>query len=316
MTPAASSRYSVVMTAYNEEEWIAAAVASVLAQTYGELQLIVVDDGSSDGTLAELEPFRSDPRLRVVEQENAGLSAARNTGIAAAETDWVAFLDSDDMWMPNYLERVDKALAGRPRAGFVYVDAWRMYLDGRFFRDTAMARQDPPHDPPQGAEEFLRLLVARGNFIFVSTTVRREALERAGGFDTTRTSVEDYDLWIRILAAGYEAVHAEGRLAIKRDRPTAMSVQTLKMLTNLRDVYRRTEREYEVPDDVRAVAGEKADGLDREIERIEAGGAVQDLTLRARLTLGAAWRRLRQDRIWYSRTPPEIAAAFPDLVRR
>jgi glycosyltransferase involved in cell wall biosynthesis len=306
-------RYTVVMTAYNEEEFIAAAVASVLAQTYRELELIVVDDGSSDGTLAELERFRTDPRLRVIEQANAGLSAARNTGIAATETDWVAFLDSDDLWMPNYLERVDAALAARPLAGIAYVDAWRLHLDGRFFRDTAMARQDPPEDPPVASEDFLRMLVARGNFIFVSTTVRREAIERVGGFDTIRTSVEDYDLWIRILAAGYEAVHAEGRLAIKRDRPTAMSAQTLKMLTNLRDVYRRTETVYEVPGDVRRLAHVKADRLDGEVEQIEAGGARQELILRARLKAGSAWRRARQDRIWHAETPPEIAAAFPDL---
>lgn len=316
MTAATTNSYSVVMTAYNEEEWIAAAVASVLAQTHQDLRLIVVDDGSSDGTLAALERFRSDPRLQVIEQQNAGLSAARNTGIAAAETDWVAFLDSDDLWMPNYLEQVDKALAGREQAGFAYVDAWRLYLDGRFFRDTAMARQHPPDDPPAAAEDFLRLLVERGNFIFVSTTVRREALERVGGFDTTRTSVEDYDLWIRILAAGYEAVHAEGRLAIKRDRPTAMSAQTLKMLTNLRDVYRRTDTEYEVPADVRATAHEKADRLDGEIEQVEAGGSRQELMLRVRLKAGTAWRRARQDRIWYAETPAEIAAAFPDLARR
>lgn len=315
MTAATPNAYSVVMTAYNEEEWIAAAVASVLAQTHRELRLIVVDDGSSDGTLAELERFRADPRLQVIEQENAGLSAARNTGIAAAETDWVAFLDSDDLWMPNYLEGVDRALADRPRAGLVYVDAWRLYVDGRFFRDTAMARQNPPDDPPVDATDFLRLLVGRGNFIFVSTTVRREAIERVGGFDTNRTSVEDYDLWIRILAAGYEAVHAEGRLAIKRDRPTAMSVNTLKMLTNLRDVYRRTDTEYDVPDDVRAVAHERADRLDGEIESIEAGGTAQELMLRVRLKAGSAWRRARRDRIWHATTPPEIAAVFPDLAK-
>ncbi len=316
MTAVSSNRYSVVMTAYNEEEWIAAAVASVLAQTHGELQLIVVDDGSADGTVAVLEQFRSDSRLRVIEQENAGLSAARNTGIAAAETDWVAFLDSDDLWMPDYLERVDAALADRPRAGFVYVDAWRLYLDGRFFRDTAMARQNPPADPPADPTDFLRLLIERGNFIFVSTTVRREALERVGGFDVARTSVEDYDLWIRILAAGYEAVHVAARTAIKRDRPTAMSAQAHKMLSNLRDVYRHTDRDYEVPDDIRVMARAHAERLDREIEALDQGGAARDALLRSRLLLGAAWRRSRQDRIWHRETPPEIAAAFPDLVGR
>ena len=142
-----------------------------------------------------------------------------------------------------------------------------------------------PSDPPLDAAGFLRLLVERGNFIFVSTTVRREALARAGGFDTARTSVEDYDLWIRILALGYEAVHAEGRLAIKRDRETAMSVNLPKMLTNLRDVYRHTERDYDVPDDVRAVAGAHADRIDRELAKVTRGGAAAGAVSRARLAL-------------------------------
>jgi glycosyltransferase involved in cell wall biosynthesis len=315
MTAAEKTSYSVVMTAYNEEEWVAAAVASVLAQTHRELRLILVDDGSSDGTVAAVERFRSDPRLHVIQQPNAGLSAARNTGIAAAGTEWIAFLDSDDLWMPDYLEKVDRALADRPRAGFAYVDAWRLDVDGRFFRESAMVRQNPPADPPSDAGDFLRLLVDRGNFIFVSTTVRKAAIERVGGFDEARTSVEDYDLWIRILGAGYEAVHADGRPAIKRDRPTAMSAQTRKMLTNLRDVYRHVERDYEVPDDVRPIGRAHADKIDRMIEQIDSGGAGRAAMLRVRLALGSAWRRMQGDRIWHRETPPEVAAAFPDLKK-
>lgn len=307
------ARYSVVMTAFNEEEWIGDAVASVLAQTYADLQLIVVDDGSSDGTVAALDSYRGDPRLVVIEQENAGLSAARNTGIEAGKTEWVAFLDSDDLWMPNYLEVVDAALAERPDAGFAYVDAWRLDLNGLFFRDSAMARQNPPEDPPHDAEEFLRLLVARGNFIFVSATARREALETAGNFNTSLRSVEDLDMWIRILAAGYGAVRTGERLAIKRDRWTSMSGNQTKMATNLRDVYRLTET-YDVPADIKSTAHEQAERIDREIAAIEGGSPLYRAGQRARRLSGSLRQRALRGRIWYPETPPEIAAAFPGLA--
>jgi glycosyltransferase involved in cell wall biosynthesis len=310
-----NARYSVVMTAYNEEKWIGDAVASVLAQTYPELQLIVVDDGSSDGTVAALDRYRSDPRLTLIRQENAGLSAARNTGIAASETEWVAFLDSDDLWMPTYLERVDAALAERPDAGFAYVDAWRLGVNGLFFRDSAMARQNPPEDPPHDPAAFLRLLIERGNFIFVSAAAKREALEKVGGFNTSLRSVEDLDLWIRILAAGYGAVRTGERLAIKRDRPASMSGNAYKMAVNLRDVYRLTET-YAIPPEVRAVAREHAAQIDREIERIDRGDRRREARLRARRALGSLRERVLRNRIWLAETPPDVAAAFPQLAER
>jgi len=302
------------MTAYNEEDWVGDAVASVLGQTHSELELIVVDDGSSDGTVAALDPYRSDPRLRVIEQENAGLSAARNTGIEAGDSEWVAFLDSDDLWMPNYLEAVDAALAERPDAGFAYVDAWRLDLNGLFFRDSAMARQNPPADPPREPTEFLRLLVERGNFIFVSATASREALEKAGNFNTSLRSVEDMDIWIRILAAGFGAVRAGERLAIKRDRYTSMSGNATKMAASLRDVYRLTEG-YDVPGDVRATARRQAGEIDRQIEAMERDHPVRKAGLQTRRAIGKLRQRVLRNRIWYPETPPEIAAAFPKLAR-
>jgi glycosyltransferase involved in cell wall biosynthesis len=308
------ARYSVVMTAYNEEEWIGDAVASVLAQTHRELELIVVDDGSSDGTVAALDAYRDDPRLRLIEQENAGLSAARNTGIEAGETEWVAFLDSDDLWMPNYLEVVDAALAERPDAGFAYVDAWRLDVNGLFFRDSAMARQNPPDEPPREPVEFLRMLIARGNFIFVSATARREALEKAGNFNTSLRSVEDMDLWIRILAAGYGGVRAGERLAIKRDRPTSMSGNAAKMAISLREVFTMVAAEYDVPDDVRASARKMAAQFDGNLQTIERGDAIKEARMRVRRAIGSLRQRALRNRIWYPETPPEIVAAFPQLA--
>jgi glycosyltransferase involved in cell wall biosynthesis len=305
--------YSVVINAYNEEEWIADAIHSVLLQTVPHLELIVVDDGSRDGTVEQVRRFADDPRVRLIEQPNAGPSAARNTGIAAATAEWVSFLDSDDLWMPSYLERVGGALAGRPEADIAYVEAWRLDVGGRFFRAPALARQNPPEDPPTDATEFLRLLIDRGNFVFVSTTVRRSVLEEVGGWRADLRSCEDFDLWIRILAAGHDIVHPSGRLAIKRDRPTGLSANEAKVLKDLRDVYRLVEREYDVPEDVRGNAGRYADELEGPIAAIDSGSSARRLKVRARVALGSAWRSLRRRSVFYEETPAEIRAAFPDL---
>jgi glycosyltransferase involved in cell wall biosynthesis len=311
-----SSTYSVVMTAYNEEEWIAEAIASVLAQTHTDFELIVIDDGSADGTVKQVRRFEDDSRLRLIQQENAGLSAARNTGIAAAKTDWVAFLDSDDLWMPEYLARVDAAVAERPDAGFAYVDAWRLDVNGLFFRASAMARQNPPADPPVDPGEFLRLLVERGNFIFVSATVRRKVFDELGGFDTDLTSCEDFDMWIRTLAAGYGGVATGERLAVKRDRPTSMSGNERKMLVNLRDVYRKAADAKAVPAPVRETAAARTAWLECQIEQIDEEGRLRTAAYNGRLRLGRALRQMRRDRVWYVQTPPEIVAAFPDWRNR
>lgn len=304
---------SVVMTAYNEERWIGDAIASVLAQTVPDLELIVVDDGSTDGTVEQVRRFGDDPRVRLVEQENGGPSRARNAGIAAAHSEWVAFLDSDDLWMPDYLERVRAELAAHPGAGLAYIEAWRLDADGRFFREPAMARQNPPAEPPEDATEFLRLLIERGNFVFVSATIRRAVLEEVGGFKDDLFSCEDFDLWIRILAAGHDIVHPSGRLAIKRERPTGLSANEKRTVRDLRDVYRLVEREYDVPDDIRSIAARQADSLEAPLAEIERDSTARRLRLRGRLALGSAYRSLRRKSIYHAETPAEIRAAFPDL---
>ena len=307
--------YSVVVTAFNEVDCIAGAIASVLAQTREDFRLIVVDDGSTDGTVDAVRPFEADPRLQLIRQPNMGLSAARNTGIEASETERIAFLDSDDLWLPEYLEQAHAALESRPDAGFAYTDAW--WLDdtsGRFYRASALSRQNPPADPPVDPDELLRMLMSRGNFIFVSVTARRAALEQVGYFKTALTSCEDYDLWIRMLAHGYGAVRAGERLAVKRDRSTSMSQNDRKMAANLREVYRLTDEEYEVPADVKAAAHGHVESLDRVLAAIDGQAPRRAALMALRPRLGAVRRAvLGKKRVWCEETPPEVAAAFPDL---
>lgn len=308
----AAPAFSVVITAYNEEELVGAAVGSVLAQSEADLELIVVDDGSEDATAEVVGELASDPRLRVLSQENRGLSAARNAGVAAAGAELVAFLDSDDLLLPDYLERMGAALAAHEDAGFAYTDAWLLDDESdRFARPSAMSWNQPPDHPPADPEAFLRLLI-ESNFIFVATTVRRAALEAAGPFDESLTAVEDYDLWLRVLAAGFGAARVPGRPAIKRNRAGAMTTHHRNMYANLERVCRKVAAAPDFSDEVRAAARVRAEFAAAEVAVLDgsAGAAAG-----ARAGLEGAGRRLlaplRERGAWHQQTPPELQAAFP-----
>ena len=306
------AQISVVITAYNEEAFVGIALGSALRQTRTDLEIIVVDDGSVDGTADVVNSF-SDQRIRLIRQENQGLSAARNTGIAAANCELIAFLDSDDLWVPEFCAEMAAALERQPAAGFAYSDAW--WLDDssdRFYRASAMSVNQPPEHPPSDPREFLRLLLSRGNFIFVSTMVRKAVLDEVGGFDTSLTAVEDYDMWIRILEAGHGAAATGRRLALKRDRGTSMSRQHRNMFVNLRRVLADTAEDRDVPEDAKAAARARIASLDRAIAAVDGEAPLRAGLAALRTRAGRARRALLGSRIYHDGVPREVASAFPD----
>ena len=141
--------FSVVVPAYNATRTIGATIGSILRQSHEDLELIVVDDGSSDGTPDLVREFgANDERLRLVEQPNKGTAGARNTGIGEARADLVAFLDNDDMWMPSYLEMMGAALERAPEAGFAYTDAWILNdATGRILKKPSLEHYETVPDP-------------------------------------------------------------------------------------------------------------------------------------------------------------------------
>ena len=150
--------FSVVIAAFNEEDLVGSAIASVQAQTRSDWEVVVIDDGSEDGTARVAgELAASDPRIRVVSQANAGLSAARNAGIAASRADLVSFLDADDLWLPRYLEVAADSLETAPRAGWAYTDAWALDTErDRIRRATAMSTCQPPDVLPEDPAEVMK----------------------------------------------------------------------------------------------------------------------------------------------------------------
>ncbi len=192
---------TVIVPAFNAEPFLAGAVASALAQTLPPAEVLVVDDGSSDRTAEIAAAFP--PPVRCLRQANQGLPGARNTGIAAAQGEWLALLDADDAWPPDHLEQSLRC-AARNGADFVFSDAQVVAPQRRWA--SWLERAGHGWLPQAGAEALARpyeLLLQHGSFALPSTVVvRRAAVDAAGRFDASlRPGPEDLDLWLRLAPA-------------------------------------------------------------------------------------------------------------------
>jgi glycosyltransferase involved in cell wall biosynthesis len=183
---------SVVIPTYNYGHFISEAIDSALAQTYGNIEVIVVDDGSTDDTGSRLNAYGD--RIRYIYQPNAGLSAARNTGIKNAKGDFIAFLDSDDAFHPQKLELQMDFFAAEPQLGLVGTEA---------FSELPLAWGKIPNRKLPLRIFNLSDIVTRNRFVPSSVVVRKECFDAAGLFDLTLRSVEDREMWIRIAAAQF-----------------------------------------------------------------------------------------------------------------
>jgi glycosyltransferase involved in cell wall biosynthesis len=209
---------SVVIPSYNVDPYISDAVLSAVSQTYRNLEIIIVNDGSTDGTgevIDRLIDQTSDKRIRVVKQNNQGLSAARNTGIANASGELIAFLDGDDAWSPHKIEHHVRVLASAESIGLTASYSSYMTEKGRRTGAILAGKVHPTlHD-----------MLRRNHFGNGSTIVaRRQCFEQAGNFNTRLKSCEDYEMWCRILwATEYRAVCIPYPLTFYRLRDSGLS---------------------------------------------------------------------------------------------
>jgi len=180
---------SVVIPAWNGERFIEKTLASVFAQTYTDYEIVVVDDGSTDGTRQILE--RHGDRLRYFRQENAGQSTARNRGAEHARGALLAFLDHDDCWEPTYLEMTVACFETHPRAGLV-VPGYR-FLDAE---DRPLARRRLKRSP---GEWYTTSSLLEGDVGTIhNPVIRRDVFLASGGYDTTIHGPEDCEFWLRL----------------------------------------------------------------------------------------------------------------------
>lgn len=182
---------SIVMPCFNARAHLPASVGSVLAQTFTDWELVAVNDGSQDGTLAWLQA-QTDPRIRWIHQDNRGVSAARNAGITAARGGLLAFLDADDTWSSEFLKRMWQALERRPDAVLAYCGWQNVGLTG----GRGIPFVPPDHETPDKREQ----LFTNCRWPIHAALVRRDAVVVAGGFNSALKNAEDYALWLAIAA--------------------------------------------------------------------------------------------------------------------
>jgi glycosyltransferase involved in cell wall biosynthesis len=182
-------RVSAVVPAYNAARTIARTLESALTQTISDLEVIVVDDGSTDATREIVKGF-DDPRVHLVSQENAGVASARNTGVAHCRGEWVAFLDADDIWLPNKLQRQLELMAAEP--GCMASQGSAYFVDDEL-RPMKLRHCVPVENPLLTFLRFQNLPNAASSWI-----VRRKLLDQIGGFDPELVILEDWEFSLRL----------------------------------------------------------------------------------------------------------------------
>ena len=223
---------SVIIPAFNYAHFLPQAVASVLGQTHPALELLIVDDGSTDDTRAVVSAI-TDPRVRYIWQENAGLSASRNTGIREARHPFVAFLDADDMWKPEFLATVLARFAELSE-DFACVATGTIRMDAAG-QPSATSRYSSAHTRELTVRDFC----LRNHPLSSSVVVKRHVFAESGGFDTALRSSEDRDMWIRLTARGSRFFLIGEPGAFIRRHPKNMSKNAPRMKQNTQRVLTR-----------------------------------------------------------------------------
>jgi teichuronic acid biosynthesis glycosyltransferase TuaG len=225
---------SIVIPVYNAEKYIAATIKSVLAQTYSDWELILVDDGSTDGSVACIAevllvvPDKVRERIYVIrKEENEGAAAARNTGRSAAKGRYLAFLDGDDLWLPDKLE---KQLAFMERTGAAF-----SFTGYEFGDENAVGSGKVVHVPPilDYRKALSRTIIFTSTVFFDTAVIDKELLEMP------KVKSEDTATWWRILRSGHNACGLDEVTVIYRRPPRSLSADKLEAVRRIWRLYRR-----------------------------------------------------------------------------
>ena len=211
-------KVSVIIPAYNVAPYLGDTLESVLAQTRNDYEAIVINDGSRDETEQVAESYRErfDGKLVYLWQENRGLAGARNAAIQAARGEFIALLDGDDAWMPNYLEVMIGRLEADPTIDLMFPNAL-------FWGSTKYGGADFQSIYPPNAPITLEKLLRRQSNVFGLGALRRELVMSVGGYDDELRSSEDYDLWLRLLKRGCRFDYTTEPLVRYRYRSNSLS---------------------------------------------------------------------------------------------
>jgi hypothetical protein len=224
-TPLPSLPVSIITPAYNAERYLQQTIESVLRQTFRDFEMVIVDDGSTDGTaaLASRYAAASHGRIRLIRQRNRGIAAARNVALDASRGRYIALLDSDDLWLPGYLAHQLAILEQRPDIAVLSANAINFGgpSDGELLLNT--------HGSSVVTVSLLTL-IQREDAVSIFSVFRRDLLRAVGAFDERLHRSEDYDLWLRAAAAGLQVAINPRPLGLYRRRPDSLSADETLML--------------------------------------------------------------------------------------
>ncbi len=227
-------KVSVIIPTYNRMHLIARAIDSVLAQTFTDYEIIVIDDGSKDDTQQILQTYQT--KIKYIFQDNQGISEARNRGIQESKGEYIAFLDSDDWWAPEKLTEQVKILNTHKNIGIVYS---RMPIINEKGETIGMK--------PNGAsgKNFKELLEIWGDLPTSTVLTRRECFDKVGTFDKDLPPMEDIDMWLRI-SQFYDLYEIEGKtLAYYYRHGTQITANPIKVYEGLTKIYKKILTQYE-----------------------------------------------------------------------
>lgn len=200
------ARVSIVIPCFNAGALLAEAVDTALAQTHADIEVVIVDDGSTDPATVELLQSAQWPKTRIITQANAGPARARNVAIAAASGEYILPLDADDKIAPTYVEKALAAMEARPDAGIVYCKAMKFGAE----------------EGPWGLPVYTLRELVIDNVIFVTSLFRKNDWEHVGGFnEQLRHGVEDYEFWVKIVSLGRQVVQLDEYLFFYRIQPSS-----------------------------------------------------------------------------------------------
>lgn len=209
---------SVIIPVYNAERYIGRAIKSALSQTYRDIEIIVVDDGSTDRTAEIIQSFK-DPRIRCIYQQNKGLGSARNAGIRESRGKYITNLDADDEYLPEKVAKQVEFFERNPEYKAVYCNTLQFYSDApdRLFKKRG------PHPSGDIFPDLLHSSVINPNTVMLA----KEVYEKIGMVDERRDSPEDWELWLRIAGAGYKFGYVDSALVkveMRKDSKTTPEV--------------------------------------------------------------------------------------------
>ncbi len=309
-------KVSVIIPAYNVAPYIGETLDSVFSQTFADYEVIVINDGSPDTEELERELTRFSDRVNYIKQENRGASAARNAGLHAARGEFVAFLDADDLWLPNYLDEQIKFILKR-NCDLVCADA-EVFSDGSHKAETYMESL-MANAPPTADVTFIGLLSDEQSLITSGVVVCRERVFEVGLFDEALRNSQDFDLWLRLARNGTRMAYRRRALLRYRSRDNSLSGDEVNVHRRELRVLEKVEREYDLSPAERAEVGSVIESR-RAVLEFELGKlylARGEFT-RARESFGKANRLRRSLRtrvaLWSSRIAPRLMQTL--YVRR